>query len=126
MRMVNFAQGQSAMIGAFAAYTATPVIGYVPAIGVAMLVNAGLGLVLERTAFRPFRGAPHRNSHRRRHPGLLPPGQSHLSAARIFSAWAARSLGSAILPVKPFELDAEMARQHVERVWNTTCPRPAR
>jgi branched-chain amino acid transport system permease protein len=56
MRMVNFAQGQSAMIGAFAAYTATPVIGYVPAIAVAMLVNAGLGLVLERTAFRPFRG----------------------------------------------------------------------
>jgi branched-chain amino acid transport system permease protein len=57
MRMVNFAQGQSAMIGAFVAYSATPFIGYVPAIAAAMVVNAGLGLVLERTAFRPFRGA---------------------------------------------------------------------
>jgi branched-chain amino acid transport system permease protein len=57
MRMVNFAQGQSAMIGAFVAYSATPFIGYVPAIAVAMIVNAGLGLVLERAAFRPFRGA---------------------------------------------------------------------
>jgi branched-chain amino acid transport system permease protein len=56
MRMVNFAQGQSAMIGAFVAFTVTPFIGYLPAIAVAMLVNAGLGVVLERTAFRPFRG----------------------------------------------------------------------
>ena len=56
MRMVNFAEGQSVMIGAFVAFSATPYIGYVPAILVAMLVNAGLGVVLERTAFRPFRG----------------------------------------------------------------------
>ena len=56
MRMVNFAQGQSVMIGAFVAYTASPFIGYLPAIAVAMLVNAGLGVVLERTAFRPFKG----------------------------------------------------------------------
>ena len=56
MRMVNFAQGQSAMIGAFVAFTVAPFIGYLPAIAVAMLVNAGLGVVLERTAFRPFRG----------------------------------------------------------------------
>ena len=56
MRMVNFAEGQSVMIGAFVAFTATPFIGYVPAILIAMLVNAGLGVVLERTAFRPFRG----------------------------------------------------------------------
>ena len=56
MRMVNFAQGQSVMLGAFTAFSLAPLIGYVPAILVAMLVNAGLGLVLERTAFRPFRG----------------------------------------------------------------------
>ena len=56
MRMVNFAQGQSVMLGAFTAFSLAPSIGYVPAILVAMLVNAGLGLVLERTAFRPFRG----------------------------------------------------------------------
>ena len=56
MRMVNFAEGQSVMIGAFVALTATPFVGYIPAIGVAMLLNAVLGIVLERTAFRPFRG----------------------------------------------------------------------
>jgi branched-chain amino acid transport system permease protein len=32
------------------------VVGYVPAIAVAMAVNALLGVVLERLAFRPFRG----------------------------------------------------------------------
>jgi len=56
MRMVNFAEGQSVMIGAFVAFTATPYVGYLPAIGIAMLVNALLGVILERTAFRPFRG----------------------------------------------------------------------
>ncbi len=56
MRMVNFAEGQSVMIGAFVAFTVTPFIGYVPAIGAAMIVNAGLGVIIERTAFRPFRG----------------------------------------------------------------------
>jgi branched-chain amino acid transport system permease protein len=56
MRMVNFAQGQSVMLGAFTAFSLAPSIGYVPAILVAMLVNAALGLVLERIAFRPFRG----------------------------------------------------------------------
>ena len=56
MRMVNFAQGQSVMLGAFTAFSLAPFIGYVPAILAAMLVNAGLGLLLERTAFRPFRG----------------------------------------------------------------------
>jgi branched-chain amino acid transport system permease protein len=57
MRMVNFAEGQSVMIGAFVALTVTPFVGYIPAIGVAMVVNALLGVILERTAFRPFRGA---------------------------------------------------------------------
>jgi branched-chain amino acid transport system permease protein len=33
MRMVNFAEGQSVMIGAFVAFTATPFIGYLPALG---------------------------------------------------------------------------------------------
>jgi branched-chain amino acid transport system permease protein len=56
MRMVNFAEGQSVMIGAFVAFTATPYVGYLPAIAIAMLVNALLGIILERTAFRPFRG----------------------------------------------------------------------
>ena len=56
MRMVNFAEGQSVMIGAFVAYTAVPYLGYVGGIAVAMAVNAVLGIILERTAFRPFRG----------------------------------------------------------------------
>jgi branched-chain amino acid transport system permease protein len=44
------------MIGAFVAYTAVPYVGYVGAIAAAMAVNAVLGVILERTAFRPFRG----------------------------------------------------------------------
>src|ERR1700716_3854035 len=56
MRMVNFAEGQSVMIGAFVAYTSVPYVGYVGAIAAAMAVNALLGVILERTAFRPFRG----------------------------------------------------------------------
>src|SRR5476649_511889 len=56
MRMVNFAEGQSVMIGAFVALTATPYVGYIGAIAAAMAVNAVLGVILERTAFRPFRG----------------------------------------------------------------------
>ena len=56
MRMVNFAEGQSVMIGAFVAFTTAPYLGYVGAIAAAMAVNAVLGIILERTAFRPFRG----------------------------------------------------------------------
>ena len=56
MRMVNFAEGQSVMIGAFVAFTGVPYLGYVGAIAAAMAVNAVLGVILERTAFRPFRG----------------------------------------------------------------------
>jgi branched-chain amino acid transport system permease protein len=44
------------MIGAFVAYTAVPHLGYLGAIAAAMAVNAVLGVILERTAFRPFRG----------------------------------------------------------------------
>ena len=39
MRMVNFAQGQSVMIGAFVAFTAARYVGYLPAIGIAMLIT---------------------------------------------------------------------------------------
>ena len=56
MRMVNFAGGAAVMLGAYVAWSATPVVGYVPAIAAAMAVNALLGVVLERLAFRPFRG----------------------------------------------------------------------
>lgn len=54
--MVNFAEGPSVMIGAFVAFTLAPIVGYVPAILPAMAVNGVLGLVLERVAYRPFRG----------------------------------------------------------------------
>src|SRR5262245_32112085 len=56
MRMVNFAGGAAVMVGAYVAWSATPAVGYVPAILVAMSVNALLGVLLERFAFRPFRG----------------------------------------------------------------------
>ena len=58
MRMINFASGQSVMIGAFVALSASHYVGYLAAILVAMVVNAGLGVLLERGAFRPFRATP--------------------------------------------------------------------
>ena len=42
MRMVNFAQGQSAMIGAFVAFSVAPFVGYLPAIAVAMAATVRL------------------------------------------------------------------------------------
>lgn len=56
MRMVNFAQGQFMMIGAYVAWMLTPYMGYLPAIAVAMVLAVIIGLVVERVAFRPFRG----------------------------------------------------------------------
>lgn len=56
MRMVNFAEGPSVMIGAYVALSLAPWVGYLPAVVAAMAVNAGLGVILERLAFRPFRG----------------------------------------------------------------------
>lgn len=70
MRLINFAHGDIYMVGAYAGYFATagitlgssgvmtPKMGFVPALLVAMVVAALTGMLIERIAYRPMRGAP--------------------------------------------------------------------
>jgi branched-chain amino acid transport system permease protein len=59
--MVNFAQGELMMVGAFVAITFVNVLGmpFVPGVLAAMAVMALLGAVLERLLLRPMIGEPH-------------------------------------------------------------------
>lgn len=70
LRMINFAHGDIFMTGAFGAYfvavwltnsgfvDSNPFLGLLIPILVAMLVAAGIAMLVERTAYRPLRGAP--------------------------------------------------------------------
>ncbi|MCB9947992.1 MAG: branched-chain amino acid ABC transporter permease [Rhodospirillaceae bacterium] len=63
VRLINFAHGDIAMIGAFTALAALmaadlPIIVVVLAV---LLVGAAVGLAIEAVAFRPLRGAPQVN-----------------------------------------------------------------
>ena len=70
LRMINFAHGDIFMAGAFAAYflatwlTGTgfsdgnPILGLLIPILFAMIISAGIAMLVERIAYRPLRGAP--------------------------------------------------------------------
>ena len=59
--MITFAHGEVFMVGAFASLGAISGLGFppLPGLAVGMLSALGVGLVIERIAFRPFRGASH-------------------------------------------------------------------
>ncbi len=59
-KMLNFAHGDVIMIGAYICFFATSRWGLPPLIGVvlAMIVCTTLGVVIERTAYKPLRSAP--------------------------------------------------------------------
>jgi branched-chain amino acid transport system permease protein len=59
--MVNFAQGDMMMIGAFVAITFVHILGmpFLPGVLAAMAVMALFGVVLERLLLRPMIGEPH-------------------------------------------------------------------
>ncbi len=59
-KMLNFAHGDVIMIGAYICFFATSRWGLPPIIGVllAMVVCTALGVVIERTAYKPLRSAP--------------------------------------------------------------------
>lgn len=59
IRLINFAHGEVFMIGAFVGYFAVTVFGFsfIPAILLAMLFCAILGMVMERLAYKPLRNA---------------------------------------------------------------------
>ena len=59
--MVNFAQGDLMMLGAFVAYTFISVLEFpfTLALVTTILVMAGIGILIERFAIRPMIGEPH-------------------------------------------------------------------
>lgn len=58
-KMLNFAHGDIIMVGAFAAFTAISTLGFPPFLGVlvAIAVCTLMGVVIERIAYKPLRGA---------------------------------------------------------------------
>jgi len=63
LQIPNFALGHQAMIGAYITFFLTSLyrIHYFPAIAIAMLALAALGVAIERVVFRPIKDAPHVN-----------------------------------------------------------------
>ena len=60
MRVVNFAHGELVMVGAFTVWLlhAQFGLGYIPALGAAIILVTSIGLVMERILFRPTRSDP--------------------------------------------------------------------
>lgn len=60
VQLINFAHGDIYMVGAYLGFFATAVLGwsFVPALLLAMVVCAILGMVIEKLAYTPLRNAP--------------------------------------------------------------------
>jgi branched-chain amino acid transport system permease protein len=60
VRLINFAHGDIFTIGAFATLASIAVIQapFPVVLAIVLVVGAGVGLLIERAAFRPMRGAP--------------------------------------------------------------------
>ncbi|TLG77147.1 branched-chain amino acid ABC transporter permease [Culicoidibacter larvae] len=60
IKLINFAHGEVYMIGGYVGYFAIAVLGLpvLPAILIAMVVCAVIGVLIERVAYRPLRKAP--------------------------------------------------------------------
>jgi branched-chain amino acid transport system permease protein len=62
--VAHFAHGSVAMFGGYLTYTVMEKFGipFFPAMGIAMMGGATLGLLIERLAYRPVQDAPHINA----------------------------------------------------------------
>lgn len=60
IRLINFAHGDIYMLGAYIAYFMTTVfkLSFIPALLLAMAGSSLVGVLIERTAYRPLRNAP--------------------------------------------------------------------
>ncbi|ABZ83105.1 branched-chain amino acid abc transporter, permease component [Heliomicrobium modesticaldum Ice1] len=59
IRLINFAHGDVYMVGAYVGFFATTQgWGFLPSLIISMVVCAILGVVIERLAYKPLRGAP--------------------------------------------------------------------
>lgn len=61
LRIPNLAHGSLYMLGAYVTYFALTTLGvpYIAAIGIAIVVLAGVGVLMERLIFHPLRNKPH-------------------------------------------------------------------
>ncbi len=59
IKLINFAHGDIYMVGAYVGYTMIQTVGLslIPAIIISMLFTAILGVVIEKVAYKPLRGA---------------------------------------------------------------------
>lgn len=59
IKLINFAHGDVMMVGAYAGWFATTTLhlSFIPALLIAMLVSAILGVLIERIAYKPLRNA---------------------------------------------------------------------
>lgn len=60
IQLINFAHGEIYMIGAFAGYYASSVLGLplLPTLLIAMIASALLGILIEKIAYKPLRKSP--------------------------------------------------------------------
>lgn len=60
IRLINFAHGDIYMLGAYIGFFATTVakLPFLPALLIAMVVAAGVGVLIEKLAYKPLRHAP--------------------------------------------------------------------
>ncbi|AEF94161.1 ABC-type transporter, integral membrane subunit [Desulfotomaculum nigrificans CO-1-SRB] len=60
VQLINFAHGDVYMVGAYLGFFATAILGwsFLPALVMAMIVCAILGVVIEKLAYKPLRNAP--------------------------------------------------------------------
>jgi branched-chain amino acid transport system permease protein len=59
LRLINFAHGDLMMVACYVAFfLVVSGIGFLPIVVITLLVTAGFGVLMERVAYRPVRGAP--------------------------------------------------------------------
>ncbi|ABO50752.1 amino acid/amide ABC transporter membrane protein 1, HAAT family [Desulforamulus reducens MI-1] len=60
VQLINFAHGDIYMVGAYLGFFATAILGwsFIPALLLAMIVCAILGVVIEKLAYKPLRNSP--------------------------------------------------------------------
>ena len=60
LTMINFAHGDVFMVGGFLCFLAATLLGlpFVPTLLLTMTATAGLGVIIERMAYKPLRNAP--------------------------------------------------------------------
>ncbi|MBC8016205.1 MAG: branched-chain amino acid ABC transporter permease, partial [Sporomusaceae bacterium] len=60
IKLINFAHGDIYMVGAYVAFFATTVLklSFFPALLLAMITAAVVGVIIERLAYKPLRYAP--------------------------------------------------------------------